>query len=305
MGRGAVLVLLGLAGLSGGAAAQEPEDTTRVPEAAADTAAADTAATPPAPYEPPRWAFSLTTGFTGFGDLQTQGITALVTDPEGETSTTLLRRDIDAEGGVQVGASAVLSLTPAWAVRAGVAWGRGRLTTGLSGADEELGDAIAALSIPGRGSFRLVTAEAAVRFRTVSYRRAQPFLELGAAALRWDLDGAAIPGGEELSEGQTRWAGLAAVGAIVPVWPRISGRIQLSGHVFRSPLGPVPAGPLASNDSLTLTFDDPEVGAFADPQVELTRILRLDVGLSLEVGRIRPAAPPRSEADAPPRGGSL
>lgn len=306
MGRGALLVLLSLAVPSQPASAQDPDTIPAEPTdtVLADTSAADTTAPDVAersPYEPPRWAVSLTAGFIGFGELQTQAVLARRTDDQGEVTTTVLQRGLEADGGLQVAVSALLGLTPAWAVRAGAGWGRGRLTAEVSGGDDELAGAVAELPVPGQGEFRVLSGELAVRFRTVSGRRLQPYLEVGMAALRWDMDGEPIVGGEGLA-GRTRWAGLAAAGGIIPVWPGISGRVQLSGAFFRSPLAPAAPGPLGAAEGLVVIFPEPATGAFADPAIELTRTLRLDVGVSMELGRAG-EAPPGSAADAPPSAG--
>lgn len=314
MGGRAGVVLLALAALTGlgaplpgtgarPAAAQDPQQPAPRDTAAVDTAgaalpdtlrsdplaglAADT--TTPFEYVSPRWSFSLTTGFIRYGEFQSQDVLATWTEPGGDPVSRVMRRSIDADGGIQVSGSALLGLSRAWAVRAGATFGTGSLDVSVADEDDELQEEVASLTSGGAGDFSVLGAEAALRFRMASGRRLQPYVELGVAALRWSLDGRTPPGAETL--GRTRVAGLGALGAVIPVWDRVVGRVQLSGQYFRTPVVPS-TGQLAENDTLSVEFAQPADVNYADPRVELGRMLRLDVGVSVQLGRVtRPGRP--------------
>lgn len=247
--------------------------------------------TPAGPsYEPPRWALSVGTGFASYGDLQAQDVVATWTAEDSITDVRTMRREVKAAGGLQVSGSVLVGLTPAWAIRAGGAWSSGSLDVSVSGEDEDRVGEVRTLTGQGAGEFNLLSGEAALRFRMASSRRLQPYAELGVAVLRWALDGDAGPGTEDL-DGTTRVGGVAALGAILPVWGRLAARAQLSARYFRTPVRPVAPGPLAENDTLSVVFGEAAGAAYADPRIELARLLRLDVGLSLETGRVGPARP--------------
>ncbi|HSH45521.1 MAG TPA: hypothetical protein VK966_06680 [Longimicrobiales bacterium] len=255
-----------------------------------DPLAASDTTSPGSPYEPPQWALSLGTGFTSHGDLQAQDIVATWMAEDGTTDVRTMRRGVGADGGLQLSGSVLLGLTPAWAVRAGGAWSTGSLDVSVSGEDEDRVEEVQALTEHGAGEFSILSGEAALRFRMASSRRLQPYAELGVAVLRWALDGDAGPGTDDL-DGLTRVGGVAAFGAILPVWGRLAAQAQLSAQYFRTPVRPVAPGPLAENDTLSVVFGEAAGAAYADPRIELARLLRLDVGLSLETGRVGPARP--------------
>lgn len=283
MRAGALAAALGLlAALAGPGAAQDPDSLPApapVPQDSVRTAPAA-----PGAYTPPRVAVSVMVGTLGFGELQRQGVTAEVLDAGGAVlGTDTLTRILGAGDGLQVGASALLGLSGPWALRGAISWGRGTLEAGYAGDEPVRGDA-AGVEVPTSADFTVLSAEGALRYRLLSRRRLQPYMELGVAAVRVEAEDAAHPGAGDL-DGETSLGALAAVGAIVPLVGPVSGRIQASGHFFRTPAAPAPAGGLAgAADTLRLTFQDPAVGPFADRAVELTRTLRLELGLSVGIG---------------------
>ncbi len=291
------LVLVLAAGAAGGAAAQTPEDT-----AAADTTPPET--TPAvAPYVAPRFAFSLTLGTVGFGDLHIQRVRVenLARDGSVLEDAGSLRRKMSASDGLQANAAAVLGLSPAWALRAGASVGRATLEAGYTG-EQQLRDDVAAIRVAESPDLTILAIEGALRFRMRSGRPFHPYAEMGLAAVRMAAEDVAYPGAAAM-DGATSLAGLAAVGAVVPVWDVFAGRIQLTGHFFRTPLRAATVGaPVVEGNRLRVTFDSPEVGNFADPMPELTRTLRLDVGVVIDLG----ARPPSHRAAAAvPTAGSL
>lgn len=284
----ALAALAALAPAGSGAAAQEPT-------------AAPTPATPAAPvYQPPRLAISVTAGLLRFGDIQTQAVRAERLDAEGAvTETEALRRTLEGESQVTAGVSALLGVARAWAVRAGVWWGRGSIAARYGG-PEAFADEAQALTGGRETALSLVGAEAALRFRMSSARRLQPYAEVGLAGVWWEGRGSGGPGATGLEAPVRRWAPLAALGAVVPLREGLTARVQATTHLQRSPLGPVPSGRLvAESDTFRLTFADPERGPFADAALELTRTLRLEAGLSLELGAAPGPARPRSGSGAP------
>ena len=153
-------------------------------------------------------------------------------------------------------------------------------------------------------TLRQLGAEAALRFRVPAPGRFRPYAELGVAAERWSVDGAAdvlVPGTEALTEAVTRFGAHLAVGGEFPLTGALDGRIQLATRLFRTPLVPAPAGvALAGTDSLRLTLAGPGTAPFADGAVELVRVLRLEAGISLRLGVIaEPPKPGAGSAGAP------
>lgn len=276
------LLLVLAAGAPVGAAAQEPED-----RAAADTTPATRPAPPP--YVPPRIAFAVTIGTLGFGDLHVQPVRV---ERLGKDGTDLgdegsLRRTLSAEDGLQLAASAVLGLSPAWAVRVGVAVGTARLAAGYSG-EEQLREDVTAMPDPVSPDLTILAIEGALRFRMLSGRPFHPYVELGLAAVRAEAEDATFPGAASL-DGSASLAGLASVGAVVPVWDVFSGRVQLTGHFFHTAPVAAPQGVLVTEGTrLRVTFEQPSAGSFADPMPELTRTLRLDVGVAIDLGTRTP-----------------
>lgn len=265
--------------------------------AAAQTEDTTTAAPAPRPpYVPPRIAVSVTGGRLSFSDLQNQRVRAQRLDEGGTpTDEASLERSLEAEDGLQVGASVLVGLTPVWALRVGAALGTASLAAGYSGDDPWEGD-VRALPVGPSADVSVLSAEGALRFRMRSSRPFHPYAELGLGALRLTADDPAFPGAAGLT-GETSLSVLAAVGAIVPIRGALAGRLQATGHFFGTPASPAEAGaPVATGDTLRVTFLGAAAGTFADPARELLRAFRLEVGLSVEVGAMRrtvaPAAPP-------------
>lgn len=280
---GTFFSLLALAAVAPGAATAQIPDT-----AAADTIAPATRAAAPA-YVPPRVAFSVSLGTLGFGDLHIQpvrvqrlGKDGTVLDDEGS-----LRRTMSAGEGLQVVASALLGLSPAWAVRVGASLGRATLAEAYSG-EEQLREDVAALPDPVSPDLSSLAIEGALRFRMRSGRPFHPYAELGLAAVRIEPEDPTFPGAASL-DGSVSLAGLAAVGAVVPVWDVFAGRLQLTGQFFRTAPAPAPTGERVTEGTrLRVTFEPPAVGSFADPMPELTRTLRFDVGILIDLGARSP-----------------
>ena len=274
-----------------------------VPDAARaqtpDTVAAAPAPRPP--YVPPRLAVSVTAGWLSFGELQNQGVRAERLDEAGTaTQEASLERSLTAEDGVQVGASVLLGLARAWAVRLGVTVGKASLAAGYSGEEPWEGD-VGGLPVGPSADLSVLSGEGALRFRMRSSRRFQPYAELGLGAIRLTAADPVFPGAAGLS-GRTSVSVVAGVGAVVPIRGRLAGRLQATGHFFRTPAGTAEAGaPVAAGDTLRVTFQGPSAGPFADPAIELLRAVRFDLGLSVEVGSIRRTDAPAALPSAPPR----
>ena len=288
----AILALVAAAGWSlggGPAAAQEVP-----PPAGPDTLAParpDTVVRRAAPPRPvPRVAFSVTVGTLGFGDLQTQPVRATALDADGlPTDSTVLERRLAAEDGLQVGVAALVSLTSAWAVRAGATLGRATLAGGYDGEAPFEGDA-RGLAPAASDDLTFLALEAALRFRPLSNRRLQPWVELGGAGVRVTAEDPAFPGAAEL-DGDIALAALAGVGALVPLWGPVSGAVSLTAQLLRTPAGIAPAGGVvAAGDTLVVRFLAPDGRAVADPGRELLRVTRLDLGLSVGLGGGGPRA---------------
>lgn len=294
------LVALAPATSPGAGAAQEvpppagPPDTLAADTLPADTLDAlpgDTTARPaPVLRLPPRVAVSATIGTLGFTDLQTQPVMATLLGEEGvPPDSAVLERRLAVEDGLQFGVAALVSLTPAWALRAGASWGRGRLAGGDAG-DDPIEGAARGLAPAASDRVDVFAIEAALRFRVASSRRAQPWAELGAGAVRLTAEDPSFPGAAAL-DGAVSLAALAGVGAVVPIRGPISGVVRATAQVFRTPAVTAPAdAPVAANDTLRVRFLAPGGRAVADPGRELLRALRLEVGLSVGLGAARPRA---------------
>ncbi|HUG41014.1 MAG TPA: hypothetical protein VMM12_11030 [Longimicrobiales bacterium] len=270
-------------------------------EAAAQGPDAASPTRPPAPpYAAPRVAFSVTLGTLGVGDLQAQPVLAEVVDEAGvPTAADTLARTLGAEDGFQVGGSALVGLTPAWAVRAGLTLGRATLVAGYAG-EEAYERGARGLAGPASTDLSVLAAEGALRFRLPSGRRVQPYAELGVALVRVEAADTSFPGAGSLT-GEASPSVLGALGAIIPIRGALTGRVQASAHYLRTPAGLAPAdAPVAAGDTLRLTFAAARAAPFADATREVLRVLRLDIGLSLEVGRVaRPRAAPAAGTSAP------
>ncbi len=296
----ALLVAATLAALAAPAvrtvAAQEPDTVSATP---ADTV-------PPAPtrpeYVPPRYAISVVGGRPGAGTAQEQPVLAIRFDETGTVAdSSLLQRTLEADGGFQVAASAIVSLTPRWAVRMGAGAGRLTLRPRYDGGDSTFAAATSTLTETESGEVSLFFLEGALRMRLKTRVRPQPYLEVGASSVRWTADEPPA-GAAELADGVTRFAALAAVGVLIPVNQRISARIHVETRAFRTPLGPRPAGSDGpAVDSMSLTFLAPDADRFSDNAQALYSTTRLDVGVSFGFGAMpRSPATPATPADPTP-----
>lgn len=276
-------------------AAQEPDT---IPQ---DTSEQQEAAPPPEPtYAPPRFALSLNVGTLGFSTLQSQPVTATRINAAGEAlDSTVLNRAVDSDRGFQLGASAVLSLDHAWALRLGLTLGRATIRPEYQGDAALFAATAARLAATEVTDVTLLGLEAALRMRIPSTRRVQPYLELGGSVTRW-RGGTGEAGTPVLGEGVHRMGGLAAAGLDIPVTDRLAARLQATTRVFRTPVDPAPAGTAGpATSTMTLHFARPETDPFADSLQELTTTLRLELGISLGLGGpveapARPAAPAAS-----------
>ena len=267
-----------------------------LPAAAQAPDSSEATTRPSRAYVPPRVALSVTAGSPGLGEIQSQEVVAERLFGGAVTETASLRRTLSVEDGFHAGVSALFGLSPAWGVRVGLAAGRANLAAEYSG-EEEWEDAVRGLDPGGAGELSTLSAEAALRFRMVSRRRLQPYAEVGITTLRIDAEDPGFPGAAGLA-GQTSVGGLAAVGAVFPLLGRVAGRVQATAQLFGNPATPALEGAAAAPvDTLRVTFATLEAGPYADPYRELLAALRLDVGLSLELGSTRR---PRGAAAAPP-----
>lgn len=297
--RAPLLLCLGLTGVVAGAgegAAQE------VPPPAQDSVETerDTTVAPVRAYLPPRLALSLTVGRPAAGDLQWQPMLAERTDLSGTVlGSSAVTRSVRAGGGLSAGVSGLVSLGPAWAVRLGLTRATTTLETGYESADPVYEAAASALA--DRESARLTThtVEGVIRFRMLSTRVLQPYMEVGGAAVDWSTDdgfasAGIVPG--------IRYAAVAGLGAVVPLTDRFSGRVQATTMVFRTTLEPTDAGtPGVTSSALTLTFQDPAGAGFADAAREVARVTRLELGITAGFGSVRrPPSDPSGTAAPPP-----
>ena len=297
---GRLRVLLTCLAAIGGATGADAQETE--PEAPA------TAASPPEPgfiYVAPRFAVAVTLGTPGLGDLYARPavVDRVVLDDAGKVvaDTDLLTRTVRAEGGFQAGMSAILSLDDAWAVRIGGSYGRTTLTAAYGGPDSAAAavEAVSRLADEESGELRTTSLEAALRYRVPSARRAQPYVELGAAVLRWKGDGG--PAAEGVREGETAIGATAAVGVVVPLTDWLSGEVQAETRVYRNPVRPAPAGTAGPRSSIVaVTIGGTEGALFGDADREVVGGGRLAVGLRVGLGR----APPPPEPPEPPASSS-
>lgn len=258
-----------------------------------------TAPAPRRPYVPPRLAVSLSAGTLGFDHLQNQPVMAVRLGEGGaRVDSAGLDRRLAAEDGLQATVSALLGLSRAWAIRGAVTWGSATLASGYAGEEAFETDA-AGLPHAASPDLSVLAVEGALRFRMLSGRRMQPFAEVGAAAVRLAAEDTAFPGAAGLT-GETSMAGLVALGAIIPIRGALAARVQATGHWFGTPAGPAPAGvTVATGDTLEVRFLAPLPEQTADPVREMLRTVRLDFGLSIELGS---AVHPRAAAVGPRSG---
>lgn len=294
----------GLRAQQGGEAAGEAADTLRQ-----DTTAQDTLP-PPRPafvYVPPAFSLAVSVGTPGSSPLQTQPVLGrrevfFGTVPDSAT----IDRTVQATGQLFVGASATLGLSPAWALRLGVGFARGTLETAYDGDDGY--SAAASDRAAGPTDIQVLSGESVLRYRIPSGRRLQPFVELGGGVSRWTAD-AGSGQTAALRSGELRFEGVAGAGAVIPLNSRFSAQIRATTHLFRTPVSPVSAGDtlayvpgdkaqetlFTARSTLLLTTLAPSGGPFADSGRELASLLRLEVGISFDLGGRAEQPPARVE----------
>ena len=288
----------------GGEVVQEGQDTLRQ-----DTTAQDTLPPPRPPffYVPPVLSLTVAVGMPGSGPLQTQPVLGrreafFGTVPD----SAVLDRTVQATGRLYAGVSATLGLSAAWALRMGVGFARGTLETGYDG--NEVYTAQASSMGGGSTDFEVLSAESALRYRILSARRLQPFVELGGGVSRWSAGETSAPG-VALESGALQLQGLAGVGAVIPLHRHVSAQIRATTHLFRTPVSPLPAGDtlafvpknggeeqlISARSTLLLTTLAPSGTRFADSRRELVSLLRLELGISLDLGGQAVQPPARVE----------
>jgi hypothetical protein len=266
----------------------------------ADSAAQETLRPP----EDARVTVSLTAGTLGFGTLQGQPVRVERLGNGNQAPTSVqLRRQVEATGGFHVHGSAALRLTEEWALRLGAGLGRASLDYRYSG-EATWADDAAALPLQEADAMRLVSVEAALRFRLPPVREIHPFFEVGAARERWSWQdpGASAGGGDvPLPEAAGRTVGLAGAGADIWITGRLFGRVQLGTRVLQTPVPPGPAGRVtAVGDDLRVSLEAPAAAPFADGAIELVRVLRLDLGLTYSLDPAEDRRRDRSGSAASP-----
>ncbi|MFW6205765.1 MAG: hypothetical protein ACOC5I_00870, partial [Gemmatimonadota bacterium] len=230
-------------------------------------------------------------GQPGEGEAQTHAVDAYRTDLSGAVlDSAVLSRSLTVRGGIRAAFAGELSLGPRWAVRLGLGAAVATLETGYSGQDDAILAGARALTPDGE-RITVLSAETTLRYRIPSQRRFRPYLEMGTGVSRWSIDGEA---------GLTRFEGLAAVGAVVPLSDRLSARVHAASRSFRTPVATATAGDtLASSSALTL-ISRPSTGAtFVDGARELMSLLSLEVGLSVDLGSAAGRAPTSPEPGDP------
>ena len=292
-------LLLALATLSPATPATAQENATAQDTLVAepDPADQDSMVAPepsPAAYAPPRFSGGLTLGRVTGSTLQTQPVLAERVAGDGTVlDQWTLRRSVDLDAVYQLGAWALVSLGPAWALRVGGGIGWGSLSSSFGGEPAEIGDEAEELAAHEPG-IQLLSLVGALRFRIPATRRFRPYAELGLAAERWGVgvaQGSGAPGVRGLDGGQRLGAHLA-VGGTLPIGDRLGLDLQLTSRLYRTPLDQTPTGTqLVSGDSLRLTFAAPVEAPFADAAAELLSTLQLGLGVSYRI----PARPTSSE----------
>lgn len=308
----ATLVLAATAVAAGDAAAQErvrePPDREVQDTVPQDTVVRDTVR-PPRPtlgYEPAAFSLELELGAPGSADVQAQPVRVRRAQLTGAVvDSAVLTRTVAIRGARYGGLSGILSLGSDWGGRVGVGVAAATLQTDYDGEDEAF-VASANAAAGGRTELRILSLESALRYRIPSRKRLQPYLELGAAVTRWRTDGSA--GDVPSLEDATRFEAIAGVGAVIPLNRRFSARLHASTRVFRTPVDPRAAGdtlgtrrtlgwpPSKDNAATTVVVSRPPAqSAFADGAREILDLLRLQVGISVDLGRpalgARPPAP--------------
>lgn len=296
-GRALAALLLGLTLGAGPAVAQErvregreqtPRDT-----AAQDTLPRDTvvAPRPSLGYRPPSVSIALMVGLPGGGEAQNHPVRLWRTDLAGAVvDSAVLSRTVELRGGVYGGVSGAIGLGRDWAVRLGLGITTGTLEASYDGDDPVFVTSANAVA-ESSADLEIVTLESALQYRIPSTRRVQPYLELGGAISRWTADGP-LRDAADLRSGVTRFEIMAGAGGIIPVTRRLSARIHAARRVFRTPV-PVPAvgDTVLTSSALVLVSRPAASTSFADAARESLGLLRLQVGVSYDVGR-----PPRAPA---------
>ena len=292
------------------AAAQEDAAAQDTVAAEQDPAAQDSVVSPEAPpiaYTPPRFAGGLTLGRVTGSTLQTQPVLAERVAGDGTVlDQWTLRRSVDLDAVYQLGAWALVSLGPAWALRVGGGIGWGSLSSNFGGEPEEVGAEAEELA-DHEPPVQLLSLVGALRFRVPTTRRFRPYAELGLAAERWSVDVAHGSGAPDLSglDGDQRLGAHLAVGGTLPFGDRLGLDLQLTSRLYRTPLDQTSAGtPLVSGDSLRLTFAAPVTAPFADAAAEMLSTLEVGLGVSYRMPA-RPASPedPPEPPASPPAPG--
>lgn len=290
-------------------AAQEPvqdttaqdtarQDTVRQDSVRQDSAVQDTVR--PAPvrrYEPAAFSLIVTVGTPGGGEIQDQPVLAVRRNLAGVAlDTAVLSRAVTLQGEISARVSGEIGLGPAWSLRLGAGITTGTLEASYSG-DADLFVISARAVESGRAELRALSVESALRYRIPSRRRLQPYLELGAAYSRWTADGS-LPEAAALASNVHRFEARAGLGGVIPLTGSLSARIHVSTRAFRNPVALVPVGDTAlASSALVLTARAPSRSTFADTRHETLSLVRLELGLSLDLGRRN--APPVRREEAP------
>ena len=279
-----------------------------------DTATRDTVR-PPAPtlgYDPAAVALEVSFGLPGSGTAQRQPVRAWRTDFSGTVvDSALLTRATELRGGISGGVSGIIGLGKDWALRLGLQVATATVATDYTGAEADEVLVTAANATPGAATeLRLLSLETGLRFRIPSSRRLQPYLEVGAALSRWAATGDVPPALDD--DFGTRVEAVAGFGGVIPLTSRFSARIHASTRLFRTLVDTRPPGDtLGTRVSLgwppgrkeewrttTLVAEAPTRSLFADGARETLGLLRLQAGLSYDLGRTLP--PPPQPPEAPP-----
>jgi hypothetical protein len=251
----------------------------------------------------PRAEVSVQMGTMGFTDLQIQEVLAERLDELDETpQVATLTRHTRAQSGRIASASIGIGLGGPWSARVGGGLGTARLEHAFSGPDEwvvEVRDSVAV----DRDRIDLLILSAALQYWVPTRHAFRPYIEVGLAAERWEWE-TDVAGGAVAREEATRWAGHAAVGGSYPLTSRLGVAVRAGTTVRRTPATPVdPGTPLGGGPGLVLTAGPVAGSGVADAAVETVRSTRIDVGLTLRLGRLPatpPPSPPESADPSPP-----
>jgi hypothetical protein len=308
-GRVVALLLAMAAAGAGQARAQEPPDSAAAQpqDTAAQQQADSVAVIEVPPLMGPRFSLALMLGPAGFGEIQSQTIITVETDLAGAVlDSAEASRSLVADGGLQAAVSLAYAVTPAWVLRVGAGVTRGTLRTEYEGDPDEFVRPVGPLSLnlldPIAGSratdFTVLEVESALRYRIPSSRRLQPYLELGTVMSRWTAKDA-VAGAAGLEDGITRFGVIGAVGGRLPLRERLSLRLRVSTRALGNPAaGGGPESLAIPGSRLVPESLEPGGAPFADTTREVLRALRLEAGLSLDLGRAADPPPDRSGADA-------